>query len=57
VSVSRGERIKDLVSLIEDPEEPAYIGAEEFDEMELYDMEPEEPEEGLYEEEEDGETA
>lgn len=57
MSFSRGEKIKDLVSLIEDPEEPTYIGADEFDEMELYDMEPEEPEEGLYEEEDGGEIA
>ncbi len=47
-----------MVNLIEDPEEPTYTeNNEELDEMELYDMELEEPEEELYEEEDGAEIA
>ncbi len=57
MAFSRDEKIKDLVRLIEDPEETGYVGTDEFDEMELYNMEMEEPEEELYEEEDGGEIS
>lgn len=48
---------KDLVSLIEEPEEMSPAGTDDLDEMELYDMELGEPEEELYEEEDGAEIA
>ena len=57
VAFSRDEKIKDLVSMIEDPEEGSMVGTDEFDEMELYDMELGEPEEELYEEEDGAEIS
>ncbi len=57
VAFSKDERIKDLVSLIEDPEEQSLAGNDELDEMELYDMELGEPEEELYEEEDGAEIS
>ncbi len=55
VAFSKDERIKDLVSLIEDPEEQSLAETGDLDEMELYDMELGEPEEELYEEEDGAE--
>lgn len=55
MNFSRGEKIRDLVSMIEDPDEAGYAGTDDLDEMELYDMELEDPEEELYEEEDGGE--
>ncbi|QMU55960.1 MAG: hypothetical protein GKS04_01990 [Candidatus Mycalebacterium zealandia] len=57
MAFSKDERIKDLVSLIEDPEEQSLAGNDELDEMELYDMELGEPEEELYEEEDGAEIS
>ena len=57
MAFSRDEKIKDLVSMIEDPEEGSMVGTDEFDEMELYDMELGEPEEELYEEEDGAEVS
>lgn len=54
VAFSRDERIKDLVNLIESPDEQAYVGSDGLDEMEIYDMEmSDEVEDEFYEE--DGE--
>ncbi|WP_462137516.1 hypothetical protein [Candidatus Mycalebacterium sp.] len=55
MAFSKDERIKDLVSLIEDPEEQSLAETGDLDEMELYDMELGEPEEELYEEEDGAE--
>ncbi len=55
MAISRDEKIKDLVSLIEEPEEQSFVGDGDLDEMELYDMELGEPEEELYEEEDGAE--
>ncbi len=48
---SKDERMKDLVNLIENPEESAYVGTDEFDEVELNDTELENHEEFYNDEE------
>ncbi|MCY3972735.1 MAG: hypothetical protein OXF42_06400 [Candidatus Dadabacteria bacterium] len=53
MAFAKDERIKDLVNLIESPDEQAYVGSDDLDEMEIYDMEMSEIEDEVYEE--DGE--
>lgn len=47
MAFSRDEKIKDLVNLIESPDEQGYVG-EDLDEMEIYDMEMKEIEDEIY---------